>query len=212
MSQRFAPAPGDCLIVVDVQNDFCPGGALAVPDGDAVVPVANRMIRAFDHAVLTQDWHPAGHGSFASSHAGKAPFETTEMPYGSQVLWPDHCVQGSAGAAFHPDLDWTKAELVIRKGTDPAIDSYSGFFENDRATPTGLGGYLRERGFNRVFLVGLATDFCVAYTALDARAGGFETVLIDDGCRAIDLDGSLAAARAAMAEAGVLTTDSGRVG
>lgn len=212
MGSPFVPAAADCLIVVDAQNDFCPGGALAVPDGDAVVPVANRMIARFDHVVLTQDWHPPGHRSFASSHPGKAPFDTVEMPYGTQILWPDHCVQGQRGAAFHPDLDRTKAQLVIRKGTNPEIDSYSGFYENDRATPTGLAGYLRERGFARVFLLGLAMDFCVGYTALDARAAGFDTVLIEDGCRAIDLDGSLAAARAAMAEAGVVTATSAAIG
>lgn len=196
------------LIVVDVQNDFCPGGALAVPDGDAVVPVINRLSGRFAHRVLTQDWHPAGHSSFASSHPGKAPFETTEMPYGTQVLWPDHCVQGSAGAAFHHDLAQDGAELVIRKGFRPAIDSYSAFFENDRTTPTGLAGYLRDRGFGRVVLVGLATDFCVAYSALDARRLGFETVVAIDACRAIDLNGSLDAAMTEMAEAGVSLVES----
>lgn len=201
------PAAG-MLIVVDVQNDFCPGGALAVPDGDAVVPVINRLSTRFDHRILTQDWHPGGHSSFASSHPGKAPFETVAMPYGTQVLWPDHCVQGDPGAAFHADLRVDGAELVIRKGFRSAIDSYSAFFENDRTTPTGLAGYLRDRGFERVVLAGLATDFCVAYTALDARRMGFETVVVTDACRAIDLNGSLAAAMAEMAAVGVQFTDS----
>ena len=163
----------EALIVIDVQNDFCPGGALAVEDGDAVVPVINGLIERFDHVVLTQDCHPEGHSSFASSHQGKAPFETIEMPYGTQTLWPDHCVQGTKGAAFHEGLAWDKAELVIRKGFRSAIDSYSAFFENDHETPTGLSGYLRERGITRVTLAGLATDFCVAYSAIDARRQGF---------------------------------------
>ncbi len=198
-----APGADDALLVIDVQNDFCPGGALAVADGDAVVPVINRLAGAFASVLMTQDWHPAGHSSFASSHAGRNPFETVELDYGTQVLWPDHCVQGSAGAAFHKDLDLPGAELIIRKGFRPAIDSYSAFYENDQSTPTGLTGYLRTRGFTRVFLAGLATDFCVAYSALDARREGFEAVLLEDACRAIDLDGSLAAARTQMAEAGV---------
>ncbi|WP_292897534.1 MULTISPECIES: bifunctional nicotinamidase/pyrazinamidase [unclassified Nitratireductor] len=193
----------EALIVIDVQNDFCPGGALAVEDGDAVVPVINRLIGRFDHVMLTQDWHPAGHSSFASSHQGKAPFETVEMPYGTQTLWPDHCVQGTRGAAFHEGLAWDKAELVIRKGFRSAIDSYSAFFENDHETPTGLSGYLRERGITRVTLAGLATDFCVAYSAIDARRQGFEATVIMEGCRAIDLGGSLAAMTAKMKEAGV---------
>jgi len=191
------------LIVVDVQNDFCPGGALAVADGDAVVPVINEMIAGFDHVVLTQDWHPAGHSSFASSHSGKAPFTTVAMPYGEQTLWPDHCVQGTAGAEFHPGLVWQKAELVVRKGFRPAIDSYSTFFENDRTTPTGLAGYLKERGIRKLTLAGLATDFCVAFSALDAVAHGFEVTVAMEGCRAIDLDGSLAAMTARMRDAGV---------
>jgi nicotinamidase/pyrazinamidase len=193
----------DMLIVVDVQNDFCPGGALAVPDGDAVVPVVNRLSERFAHRILTQDWHPAGHSSFASSHPGKAPFETVEMPYGTQVLWPDHCVQGTGGAAFHRDLALDGAELIVRKGFRAAIDSYSAFFENDRTTPTGLAGYRRDRGFESVVLVGLATDFCVAYSALDARRLGFATTVVTDGCRAIDLNGSLDAAMKEMAAAGV---------
>ncbi|MGJ5180858.1 bifunctional nicotinamidase/pyrazinamidase [Bradyrhizobium oligotrophicum] len=193
----------DALLVIDVQNDFCPGGALAVADGDAVVPVINRLSGLFEHIVLTQDWHPAGHSSFASSHPGQAPFECVTMPYGPQTLWPDHCIQGTKGAAFHADLATDKAQLIIRKGFRPAIDSYSAFFENDRATPTGLAGYLRERGLKRVFLVGLATDFCVHYSAVDARRLGFAAVVIDDACRGIDLGGSMAAAKAQGAEAGV---------
>jgi nicotinamidase/pyrazinamidase len=193
----------DVLLVIDVQNDFCGGGALAVPDGDAVVPVINRLGERFQHIVLTQDWHPPGHSSFATVHPGRAPFEAVTMPYGEQTLWPDHCVQGTRGAGFHPQLDTQRAELVIRKGFRPAIDSYSAFYENDRQTPTGLAGYLRERGFRRVFLAGLATDFCVYYSAADARRLGFDVVLIETACRGIDLNGSLDAAWAAMAEAGV---------
>lgn len=199
------------LIVIDVQNDFCPGGALAVPGGDEILPLVNRLIGAFEHVILTQDWHPAGHSSFASSHAGQSPFATIRMPYGDQTLWPDHCVQGTPGAEFHRDLAWTKAELVIRKGFRKAIDSYSAFYENDRTTPTGLAGYLRERGLNRLVMVGLATDFCVAYSALDAARLGFETTVVMDACRAIDLDGSLAAAEAQMRQAGVKLTESARL-
>ena len=198
----------DLLLIVDLQNDFCPGGALAVPGGDEIVPLVNRLAAHFSHVVLTQDWHPAGHRSFASSHAGKAPFETTEMPYGSQVLWPDHCVQGSPAAAFHADLAADHAELVIRKGFRTEIDSYSAFYENDQTTPTGLAGYLRERGFGRLYLCGLATDFCVGFSALDARREGFEAILLEDACRAIDLDGSLAAAKSQMADAGVIFSKS----
>jgi nicotinamidase/pyrazinamidase len=195
--------PGTCLVVVDVQNDFMPGGALAVPRGDEVVPEINRLAARFENVILTQDWHPRGHVSFASSHPGKEPFETIELPYGSQVLWPDHCVQGTAGAAFHPDLNLTKAHLVIRKGHHRDIDSYSAFLEADRETTTGLAGYLKERGFRKLYVCGLATDFCVAWTALDARAAGFDTTVIEDACRAIDLEGSLARAWAEMAAAGV---------
>ena len=191
------------LIVIDVQNDFCPGGALAVSGGDEIVPLVNRLIGRFDHVVLTQDWHPAGHSSFASTHTGKAPFETVEMAYGMQTLWPDHCVQVTVGADFHPALEWTKAELVIRKGFREAIDSYSAFFENDRRTPTGLGGYLRERGITELTLVGLATDYCVAYSALDAVRSGFSATVLLEACRAIDLGGSLEAMKAEMAQAGV---------
>lgn len=198
----------DALIVIDLQNDFCPGGALAVGGGDEIVPLVNRLIAMHRHVILTQDWHPKGHSSFATSHAGKGPFETIDLPYGSQTLWPDHCVQGTPGAAFHPGLDWTKAELVIRKGFRAEIDSYSAFFENDRTTPTGLAGYLRERGLTRLTLVGLATDFCVAYSALDARKLGFETQVAMDACRAIDLGGSLAMAEKQMREANVRLTQS----
>jgi nicotinamidase/pyrazinamidase len=192
-----------CLIVVDVQNDFIPGGALAVPRGDEVVPVINRLAARFENVVLTQDWHPRRHASFASSHPGKKPFESLELPYGTQVLWPDHCVQGTSGAAFHPELNVTKAQLVIRKGHHRDIDSYSGFLEADRKTSTGLAGYLKERGFRKLYICGLATDFCVAWTALDARAAGFDTTVIEEASRAIDLDGSLARAWADMASAGV---------
>jgi len=195
--------PSDLLLVIDVQNDFCPGGALAVVDGDAVVPVINRLAQRFAHVVLTQDWHPAGHSSFATSHPGTAPFQTVTMAYGPQTLWPDHCVQGTAGAAFHSQLSTERAELCIRKGFRSEIDSYSAFYENDRRTPTGLAGYLRERGLTRIFLAGLATDYCVHYSAVDARRLGFETVVIESGCRAIDLAGSLGSAWASMAEAGV---------
>ena len=200
------PGPTDLLLVVDVQNDFCPGGALAVPDGDEVVPVVAALMPRFDHVVLTQDWHPPGHGSFASSHPGRRPFETIEAAYGEQVLWPDHCVQGTPGAAFHPDLDTSQAELILRKGFRREIDSYSAFFENDHRTRTGLSGFLRERGFRRLFLAGLATDFCVKWSALDARREGFGVVVLEDACRGIDLDGSLARAREEMRQAGVALT------
>jgi nicotinamidase/pyrazinamidase len=197
----------DVLLIIDVQTDFCTGGALAVADGDAVVPVVNRLAGRFQHVVLTQDWHPSRHSSFATSHPGSAPFDTVSMPYGQQTLWPDHCVQGTPGAAFHPKLATERAELVIRKGFRPEIDSYSAFYENDRRTPTGLAGYLRERGLQRIFLVGLATDFCVYYSAVDARRLGFAAVLIEAGCRAIDLAGSLDAAWTGMAKAGVQRID-----
>jgi nicotinamidase/pyrazinamidase len=201
----------DVLIVVDVQNDFCPSGALAVPEGDAVVPVVNHLATRFAHVVLTQDWHPRGHRSFASAHPGRKPFETAELPYGTQVLWPDHCVQTTQGAAFHPALDVPHAELVLRKGFRRDIDSYSAFFENDHTTPTGLGGYLRERGFARVFLAGLATDFCVRFSAEDARTLGFEAVIVVDACRAIDMGGSLAAARTSFAERRVRQTTAAEI-
>src|ERR1700720_800537 len=200
---QIRPGDDDLLLIVDVQNDFCPGGALAVADGDAVVPVINRLAGHFNHVVLTQDWHPAGHSSFATSHPGSLAFASIAMPYGQQTLWPDHCVQGTHGAAFHPQLKTERAELVIRKGFRREIDSYSAFYENDRRTPTGLAGYLRERGLRRVFLAGLATDFCVHYSAVDARRLGFEAVVVEAGCRAIDLAGSLDAAWTAMASAGI---------
>ena len=197
------PGEHDLLLVIDVQNDFCPGGALAVPDGDRVVPVINELGRHFAHVALTQDWHPADHASFASRHPGRHPFETIELGYGAQTVWPDHCVQGSRGAAFHDALAVPHAELILRKGFRRSIDSYSAFRENDRATATGLAAYLRERGLTRLYLTGLATDYCVAYSALDAVAAGFSAVLIEDACRAIDLDGSLAQAMARMRGAGV---------
>ena len=200
----------DLLLVIDVQNDFCPGGALAVADGDAVVPVIGALMERFAHVAFTQDWHPVGHRSFASAHPGRAPYEAVPFPYGAQTLWPDHCVQGTPGAAFHPGLDAHRAELVVRKGFRPGIDSYSAFFENDRRTPTGLAGYLRERGFTRIVMCGLATDFCVAYSALDARRQGFEVEVVLDACRGIDLGGSLAAALASLRDAGVVLTGGAR--
>jgi len=193
----------DVLIVVDVQNDFCPGGALAVADGDAVINPILRIAPAFEHIVLTQDWHPAGHSSFASSHAGKQPFEQIELNYGTQTLWPEHCVQQTHGAEFHPTLGLPQAELILRKGFRLQIDSYSAFFENDRQTPTGLAGYLRERSLTRVFLAGLAYDFCVGYSALDARRLGFQAVVLRDACRAINLNGSVAKIEAEFSQAGV---------
>ena len=198
--------PDVALIVIDVQNDFCPGGALAVTEGDAVVPVANRLMQRFDHVVLTQDWHPADHSSFAANNPGNDPFSLIDMPYGPQVLWPVHCVQGTAGAAFHKDLETDRANLIIRKGYRSEIDSYSAFFENDHATTTGLAGYLRERAVEHHVMVGLATDFCVRFSAVDAVKLGFRVTLLEDGCRAIDLDGSLAAARAELSENGVIVT------
>jgi nicotinamidase/pyrazinamidase len=194
---------GEALVVIDLQNDFCPGGALAVTGGDEIVPLVNDMIRNTEHVVLTQDWHPAGHSSFASSHQGSKPFEAITMPYGEQTLWPDHCIQGSLGADFHSGLAWTKAELVVRKGFRTAIDSYSAFFENDHKTPTGLAGYLKERGIGSIVLAGLATDFCVAYSALDAVKQGFETSVRLDACRGINLNGSVDAMVKRMREAGV---------
>ena len=191
------------LIVIDVQNDFCPGGALAVNEGDLIVPGINALMGDFDAVVLTQDWHPAGHSSFASSHAGAVPMSVTQMPYGPQVLWPDHCIQGSNGAAFHKDLHTDPADMIIRKGYNPAIDSYSAFFENDHETPTGLHGYLQTRGVTDLTMVGLATDFCVNYSAVDGANLGYAVTVRTDLCRAIDFDGSLDAALAGMAQAGV---------
>jgi len=203
MAERVELRAGDALVAIDVQNDFCPGGALAVPRGDEVVPVINRLTPRFRHVVLTQDWHPRGHVSFASSHPGHKPFERIQVSYGEQLLWPDHCVPGTPGAELHRALDTLAADLVVRKGSDPTIDSYSALYENDHRTSTGLAGYLRERGCRRLFLAGLATDFCVQYSALDARREGFEVFVVEDGVRGIDLAGSLAAAWEAMAAAGV---------
>jgi len=203
--------PTDCLLIIDVQNDFLPGGALAVPDGDQVIPVVNRLAKAFGRVVLTQDWHPREHVSFAVNHPGAQPFGTIELPYGQQVLWPVHCVQHGTGAALADRLDVPHAQLIVRKGYHPHIDSYSAFFEADRKTPTGLLGYLRELGITRVFCVGLATDFCVAWSALDARAAGLEVAVIEDACRAIDLNGSLAQAWQHMTDAGIARLQSREV-
>lgn len=196
-------AGADVLIAVDVQNDFLPGGALAVPEGDAVIAPIHRLSAQIPHLVLTQDWHPPGHASFASSHPGRSPFGTVHLPYGEQVLWPDHCVQGSTGAELAPGLDPTRAELIIRKGCNQTVDSYSAFREADRTTPTGLAGYLRERGLNRLLIAGLATDFCILWTALDAREAGFDVAVAQDAVRGIDHDGSVERAWAAMTQAGV---------
>jgi nicotinamidase/pyrazinamidase len=193
----------DALVVVDVQNDFCTGGALAVPGGEKVVPAINRIAERFENVVLTQDWHPEDHISFVSNHSHKRPFETIELSYGEQVLWPDHCVQGSAGAEFHRGLDVTRASLVLRKGIHRDIDSYSAFYENDHKTPTGLAGYLRERGWKTLFFVGLAFDFCVRYSAEDARKAGFEAVVVEEACRGIDLDGSVAATHRSLKSLGI---------
>ena len=195
------------FIVIDVQNDFCPEGALAVADGDAVVAPINAMMADFDHVILTQDWHPQDHSSFASQHEGLDPFSTTTMDYGEQTLWPDHCIQGSNGAEFHPSLNLDRAELIIRKGYRTAIDSYSAFFENDKTTPTGLGGALKERGITQLTMAGLATDFCVAFSALDAARLGFDVTVHLSACRAIDLGGSLDAALSQMTDAGVTLID-----
>jgi len=209
MSDTVVTCDRDVLLVVDVQNDFCLGGSLAIADGDAVVPAVNRLAGAFARIVVTQDWHPPGHLSFASSHSGKQPFETVTLGYGSQTLWPDHCVQDTPGAAFHDALDVPRVELVLRKGYHKEIDSYSAFYENDRATPTGLAGYLRERGLKRVFCVGLALDFCVRYSAEDAAKAGFETFVITDACRALDTAGSLEAAHRGFADFGVRVIEAG---
>ncbi len=206
------PDAASVLIVVDVQNGFCTGGGLAVAGGEEVVPVINRLANHFENIVITQDWHPPGHASFASSHPGRRPYETTELAYGRQVLWPEHCVQGTESAALHPDLHLPTAQLIIRKGFHPGIDSYSAFTEADRRTSTGLAGYLQARGIRTVYVTGLATDFCVAWTAIDARQAGFETCVIEDATRAIDLNGSLAAAWGAMTAHGVTRIQSGDVG
>jgi len=193
----------EVLLIVDVQNDFCPGGVLAVQGGDDIIPAVNRLAHSFAHVILTQDWHPPGHTSFASSHPGKRPFDTIQVSYGAQILWPDHCVQGTTGAAFHPKLDIPHAELVLRKGFRKSIDSYSAFCENDRRTATGLAGYLRERGFRRITLCGLATDFCVAFSAIDGRGAGFEVAVVTSACRGIDNNDSLDRALRSMVDAGV---------
>jgi nicotinamidase/pyrazinamidase len=208
----IAIGDSDVLAVIDVQNDFCPGGGLPVPEGDRVVPVINALARRFRHVVLTQDWHPAGHQSFASSHPGRKPYETIAVPYGPQVLWPDHCVQGTRGAELRADLDIPHAALVIRKGFRPHIDSYSAFYENDRTTPTGLAGYLRERGLKRVFAVGLALDFCVRYSAEDAKREGFDVAVIEDACGGIDVAGSVKATRESFAALGVMVARAEAVG
>jgi len=202
MSGHLTIGDRDALLVVDVQNDFCPGGALAVPRGNEVVSLVNRLAVCFAHVVLTQDWHPAGHQSFASSHPGRKPYETIDVAYGQQILWPDHCVQGTPGAELCPELQIPHAELVLRKGFHREIDSYSAFYENDHTTPTGLTGYLRERGFTRVFLAGLAFDFCVRFSAEDAHRGGFAVTVIEDACRGIDVDASVAATRHSLAAIG----------
>jgi nicotinamidase/pyrazinamidase len=202
----------DVLLVVDVQNDFCPNGNLPVPHGDEVVPTINRLAGRFRHVVLTQDWHPPGHQSFASSHPGKRPFDTVTVAYGQQILWPEHCVQGTIGAQFHDGLQIPHAELVLRKGFRPTIDSYSALYENDRKTPTGLAGYLRERGLTRIFVAGLALDFCVRYSAEDARREGFSVTVIEDACRGIDVEGSVAATRESFAALGIATLAADAVG
>ncbi|MDB5405907.1 MAG: pncA [Rhodospirillales bacterium] len=203
MAAKIPSEAGSILLVVDVQNDFCDGGALAVAGGSEIVPEVNRLAEGFDHVVLTQDWHPPHHDSFASRHPGRKPFETVDLAYGTQTLWPDHCIQNTEGAAFHRKLVIPHAELVLRKGFDPGVDSYSAFVENDRSTPTGLAGYLRERGFDHVYLVGLALDYCVHYSAIDARRLGFAATVIENACRAIDQGGTLNAAMREMQAAGV---------
>ena len=212
VAAKHRPGADAALLVVDVQNCFVTGGTLAVANGEAVVPVINRLAAAFAHIVITQDWHPAGHASFASSHAGKKPYDTTPLAYGTQVLWPDHGVQGTEDAALHKDLSLPTAQLIIRKGCNPGVDSYSAFQEADRKTVTGLAGYLDARGIKTVYVTGLATDFCVGWTAIDARAAGFEVFVIEDACRAIDLDGSLADAWTQMTAQGVKRLQSGDIG
>jgi nicotinamidase/pyrazinamidase len=211
MSGDLAVRDHDVLLIVDIQNDFCPGGRLGVPRGDETVPLINRVVARFPHVVLTQDWHPAGHLSFASTHPGKAPYQTIEATYGTQILWPDHCVQGTPGADLHKELQATHAELILRKGYHRDIDSYSAFFENDRTTHTGLAGYLRERSFTKIFLAGLALDFCVRYSAEDARREGFDVVVIEDACRGIDVDGSVAKTLATFEALGVRRVNVGSI-
>ncbi len=210
-ADKIAPDDKSVLVVVDVQNCFLPGGSLAVKDGEQVVPVINRLSKAFPNVVLTQDWHTQNHVSFASSHPGKKPFEVVKLPYGDQVLWPDHCVQGTDGAALSKDLDVSKAQLVIRKGFRNDVDSYSALLEADKKTNTGLAGYLKERGISKLFVTGLATDFCVAWTAIDARMAGFDVFVVDDACRGIDAQGSLMKAWDAMSKAGVKKINSGDI-
>lgn len=191
------------LLVIDIQNDFCPGGALAVHDGDTIIPIINQLSQQFEHIILTQDWHPQGHSSFASVHEGKAPYEVIQMSYGSQVLWPDHCIQGTDGADFHSELQATKAQLIIRKGFRKEVDSYSAFYENDHQTATGLAGYLKDSGIDTLYLVGLATDFCVKWSAIDGIQEGFDVYVIKDAVKGIDLNDSVATAWAEMEAAGV---------
>ena len=211
LTQVDAIRDDDVLIVVDIQNDFCPDGALAVPRGDEVVPLVNRLAQRFSHVVLTQDWHPNRHESFASVHPGKKPFDVISLAYGPQVLWPDHCIQGSPGAEFHPDLQIPHAQLVLRKGHRRNIDSYSAFYENDHKTVTGLAGYLRERGLKRIVLAGLAFDFCVRYSAEDASREGFQVTVIEDACRGIDIDGSINQTRESLARSGIQMTTAGAI-
>src|SRR6516162_587958 len=212
MNRKLTTGDRDVLLVVDIQNDFCSDGRLAVPRGNEVVPVINRLATNFKHVVLTQDWHPAGHLSFASAHPGRKPYDTIAVAYGPQILWPDHCVQGTLGAEFHKNLRVAHAELILRKGYHREIDSYSAFYENDRRTRTGLAGYLRERGFTRVFVAGLAFDFCVRYSSKDARHEGFEVVVAEDACRGIDISGSMLATRRALDAIGVRFTSDDTVG
>ena len=212
MTKKIAVGEDDVLVVVDIQNDFCPGGSLSVPRGDEVVPLINRLATRFEHVVLTQDWHAPDHLSFASAHPGKQPYDTVMLPYGAQILWPNHCVRATQGAEFHKDLQIPQAGLVLRKGIHRSIDSYSTFYENDRKTPTGLIGYLRERGFGRVFLAGLALDFCVRYSAEDACRERFGVVVVEDACRGIDVDGSMAATRESFKALGIFCAAADAVG
>jgi nicotinamidase/pyrazinamidase len=211
VTKQVTTTDNDVLLVVDVQNDFCPDGTLAVPHGDEVAIVVNGLARCFRHVVLTQDWHPPDHQSFASAHPGKTPHDVIEVSYGPQILWPDHCVQGTHGAEFRDDLDIPHAQLIIRKGFRADVDSYSAFLENDHVTPTGLAGYLRERGLTRVFLAGLAFDFCVRYSAEDAHANGFDVVVVEDACRGIDIDGSIGKTHERLAELGIAVVESAEI-
>lgn len=212
MTEKLTVRDQDVLLVVDIQNDFCPGGNLAVPHGDQVVPLINRLAGRFAHVVMTQDWHPPGHQSFASTHLGRKAYETIDVAYGTQILWPDHCVQATKGAEFRADLHIPHAELILRKGYHREIDSYSAFYENDRKTRTGLAGYMRERSFTRVFLAGLAFDFCVRYSAEDARHEGFDVVVIEDACRGIGVEGSMAETRKLFAKLGIECVSADAVG